>query len=47
MKRKKPSYKAAPKIVEKRIINICINYSCRLRKAGCKGFEGCPGYMGR
>lgn len=23
---------------------ICINAECRLRKVGCKGFEGCPGY---
>lgn len=25
-------------------VNICANASCRLRKAGCRGFEGCPGY---
>ncbi len=24
--------------------NICINKECKLRKQGCKGFEGCPGY---
>lgn len=24
--------------------NICKNTDCRLRKAGCKGFKGCPGY---
>lgn len=23
---------------------VCINAECRLRKAGCKGFEGCPGF---
>lgn len=23
---------------------ICINAECRLRKAGCRGFEGCPGF---
>ncbi|MBF0568504.1 MAG: hypothetical protein HQK95_06495 [Nitrospirae bacterium] len=23
---------------------ICINKDCKLRKGGCKGFEGCPGY---
>ncbi|MBF0517458.1 MAG: hypothetical protein HQK97_10150 [Nitrospirae bacterium] len=23
---------------------ICINKDCKLRKSGCKGFEGCPGY---
>jgi hypothetical protein len=27
--------------------NICTNASCRLRKAGCRGFEGCPGYMSK
>jgi hypothetical protein len=26
---------------------ICTNAECKLRKAGCKGFEGCPGYKGR
>jgi hypothetical protein len=29
------------------MINICTNGSCRLRKAGCRGFEGCPGYKGK
>jgi len=27
--------------------NICTNAACRLRKAGCRGFEGCPGYKGK
>lgn len=27
--------------------NICINLDCRLRRAGCKGFEGCPGFKAR
>jgi hypothetical protein len=26
---------------------ICTNIECKLRKAGCKGFEGCPGYKGK
>ncbi len=26
---------------------ICMNAECRLRKAGCKGFEGCPGFKAR
>jgi hypothetical protein len=26
---------------------ICINAECKLRKQGCRGFEGCPGYMAR
>lgn len=25
----------------------CINRECRLRKAGCTGFEGCPGFESR
>lgn len=25
----------------------CINIECRLRRAGCRGFEGCPGYKAR
>jgi hypothetical protein len=25
--------------------NKCTNASCRLRKAGCRGFEGCPGFQ--
>jgi hypothetical protein len=29
------------------ILNICANAACRLRKAGCRGFEGCPGYKAR
>jgi len=29
------------------VINICTNALCRLRKAGCSGFEGCPGYKGK
>jgi len=28
-------------------MNICYNASCRLRKAGCRGFEGCPGYTSK
>ena len=27
--------------------NVCVNLECRLRKAGCRGFEGCPGYKAR
>ena len=26
---------------------ICVNAECRLRKAGCKGFEGCPGFKAK
>ncbi|MCL5421429.1 MAG: 16S rRNA (guanine(527)-N(7))-methyltransferase RsmG [Nitrospirae bacterium] len=27
--------------------DICVNAECRLRKAGCRGFEGCPGFKAR
>ena len=27
--------------------SICINAECRLRKSGCRGFEGCPGFKAR
>ncbi len=30
--------------VESNEKTICINKECKLRKQGCKGFEGCPGY---
>jgi hypothetical protein len=36
-----------PHEVQGTVINICTNASCRLRKAGCRGFEGCPGYKGK
>lgn len=26
---------------------ICINAECRMRKAGCRGFEWCPGFKSR
>jgi hypothetical protein len=25
---------------------ICVNPECRLRRAGCRGFIGCPGFKG-
>lgn len=25
----------------------CANALCKLRKAGCSGFEGCPGFKGK
>ena len=27
--------------------NICFNLNCRLRRAGCHGFEGCPGFQAK
>ena len=29
------------------ISTICVNSECRLRKAGCRGFEGCPGFRAK
>jgi hypothetical protein len=26
---------------------VCTNSDCKLRKKGCKGFEGCPGFKGK
>lgn len=26
---------------------ICVNFECKLRRAGCYGYEGCPGYKAR
>ena len=41
--------KSAMKLNNMREPNVCIctNKDCKLRKAGCKGFEGCSGYKGR
>jgi hypothetical protein len=36
-----------PDIHAGRAVNICGNFSCRMRKAGCRGFEGCPGYLAK
>lgn len=30
-----------------RIAHACSNAECRLRKAGCRGFQGCPGFKSR
>ncbi|MBI4683699.1 MAG: hypothetical protein HY755_00690 [Nitrospirae bacterium] len=43
-KKKETGDKTGPNV---NFINICTNPSCRLRKAGCRGFEGCPGFMSR
>jgi hypothetical protein len=34
------------KIKEKEIRkqNICVNKDCKIRKAGCKGSQNCPGF---
>jgi hypothetical protein len=36
-----------PEIHTGQSANICSNFSCRMRKAGCRGFEGCPGYLAK
>lgn len=46
VKQKKRTNKSTPGS-ETRIVNICINTDCKLRKKGCRGFEGCPGYKAR
>lgn len=38
--------KKEPESISKKT-NICFNLNCRLRKAGCRGFEGCPGFKVR
>jgi len=38
---KSGAYHASP------ISTTCVNSECRLRKAGCRGFEGCPGFKAR
>ncbi len=30
-----------------RIAHACSNAECRLRKAGCRGFQGCPGFKSK
>jgi hypothetical protein len=35
------------KSVKKLHATICSNAECKLRKKGCKGSEGCPGYKGK
>jgi hypothetical protein len=49
--RKKQQEKAKrlniPDIHAGQTVNICGNFSCRMRKAGCRGFEGCPGYLSK
>jgi len=35
------------KTLKKKTHSACTNTSCKLRQAGCRGFEGCPGYRGK
>lgn len=30
--------------INKKDTFVCINKECKLRKAGCKGSQNCPGY---
>jgi hypothetical protein len=46
-KKRKDKGKKIPESSSAGILNICANAACRLRKAGCRGFEGCPGYKAR
>jgi hypothetical protein len=44
---KKKSLKKPETPFQRAPLSICTNVECRLRKAGCTGFEGCPGYKGK
>jgi len=46
-KKKEDKQKKKREAAKEKYISICANVECKLRKAGCKGFEGCPGYKGR
>jgi 16S rRNA (guanine527-N7)-methyltransferase len=39
--------KASTAIHKARSGTVCTNVECRLRRAGCSGFEACPGFRGR
>lgn len=41
------SYKPPARQTASGSANICINAECRLRKAGCRGFEWCPGFKAK
>jgi hypothetical protein len=49
MKKKKVSVKrnTQKRSVKKSVISTCSNADCKLRRKGCSGFEGCPGYKGK
>ena len=40
-------HSAMPNDTRSKSGDVCVNAECRLRKAGCKGFEGCPGFKSR
>ncbi len=46
-KKKEDKQKKKREAVKEKYITICRNVECKLRKTGCRGFEGCPGYKGR
>jgi len=46
-KKKEDKQKKKREAAKEKYITICTNVECKLRKAGCRGFEGCPGYKGR
>jgi hypothetical protein len=44
-KRNSPERRPAKKeSIKGRDYTICVNRDCKLRRKGCKGSEGCPGY---
>jgi hypothetical protein len=44
---RRPAGKSPVRGRKKTTQNICINAKCKLRSKGCKGFEGCPGFLGK
>jgi hypothetical protein len=46
-KKKEDRRKKKREAAKEKNFSICTNVECKLRKAGCRGFEGCPGYRGR
>jgi len=45
--RKLKKHKKTELPIQKSSLTICTNVECKLRRAGCTGFEGCPGYKGK
>jgi len=46
-KKKEDKQKKEREATKESNITICTNVECKLRKAVCRVFEGCPGYKGR
>ncbi len=44
-KRSLPRYLPEGAMTSRKV--ICSNMECKLRRAGCYGYEGCPGYKSK